>query len=120
MAIISSKTGKTHYSFTSFSTPYFFGQKMSTAEIAPGRTSYAVCAGVTRPSADDKMVVRCAIGEWPIDEGRRVAVKRILNISDCRMGVADGAILAEAPGDKKVVVIDIDNDYDDWASIPWG
>lgn len=47
-------------------------------------------------------------------------MKTILNIADCRIGVWEGAILAEAPADQSVVVIDIENPDDDWAFIPWG
>jgi len=51
-------------------------------------------------------------------------VKRILNISDCRIwvddGVDDGVLLAEAPGDGQVLVIDVNGEGDDWVSIPWG
>ena len=84
------------------------------------RNSYAVRAGVKRPSAEDVHIVRRAIVNWPVDESVRLQVKRILNVSDCRLGVDDGVVLVEAPGDGHVVVIDIENEGDDWVSIPWG
>lgn len=95
------------------------GKKMPVDTGPTGRTSYAVCAEAARPTTAERLLVRSAIAGWPIKEDRRLIVKRILNIADCRMGVADGVILAEAPGDGHVVVLDIDNEQDDWASIPW-
>ena len=94
---------------------------VETDATAPtGRTSYAVCAGVKRPSAEEARVVRQAIADWPVGSDVRRRVKRILNISDCRVGVDDGVLLAEAPGDGQVLVIDVDGEGDDWVSIPWG
>ena len=84
-----------------------------------GRSSYAVCARVTRPTVSEAVLVRNFVRNWPTDENR-MQVKNILSIADCRVSVADGLVLAEAPGDGQVVVIDIDNPGDDWVSIPWG
>lgn len=84
-------------------------------------SSYAVCLSVTRPtSEEDAETVRRLISDWPVSEEERVKVKSILNIADCRIGVSDDAILAEAPGDASVVVIDINNPEDGWVYIPWG
>ena len=97
---------------------------MTEATAPTGRNSYEVCAGVNRPSAEEARVVRQAIADWPVDEDDRHRVKRILNISDCRIwvddGVDDGVLLAEAPGDGQVLVIDVNGEGDDWVSIPWG
>ena len=82
------------------------------------RTSYAICASVVRPlSEEDTQVVRQAIAEWPVGEDVRRKVKLILKISDCRMAVADGVILAEARSDGQLLAIDIENEGDDWVSI---
>ena len=91
---------------------------MTTA--ATGRNAYAICAGVVRPSAENAQIVRQAILNWPVGEDVRLKVKHILNISDCRIAVSDGVILAEALSDGQVLVIDIENKGDDWVSIPWG
>tara|TARA_B110000046_G_scaffold182026_2_gene215232 strand:+ start:92 stop:361 length:270 start_codon:yes stop_codon:yes gene_type:complete len=81
------------------------------------RTAKMVCADAVRPNMQDTAAVRDAVANWPIDADARKVVKRILNINDCRMGVSDGCILAEAPGDCLVVAIDVDDMTGDWACI---
>lgn len=85
------------------------------------RSGYAVCAEMTRPiNKEEEQAVRDLVSQWPVAEEARLKVKAILSVADCRIGVADGALLVEAPADKTVIVVDIDNPNDDWASIPWG
>ena len=82
------------------------------------RVSHSVCIGATRPpTGDDTDLVRRLVREWPVDAQRRAEVKRILNVRDCRLGVADGVVLVEAPGDCVVVALDIDRPGDDWAVV---
>lgn len=90
-------------------------------EHRPKRSAYVVCANATRPADNaSAATVRSVILKWPVDEDHRSAAKRILNIADCRIGVCDGVLMAEAPKDAGVIVFDIDNPRDDWASVMWG
>ena len=91
--------------------------------MSSGRTASAVCDEATRPtSAEDVEAVRNAIKYWPIYTAEKETVKRILNITDCRMGVdvTDGVILAESLNDGIMIIFDIEKDDNDWVRIPWG
>lgn len=86
-----------------------------------GRNVYDVCAGCTRPIGEKFTFINSCLHNWntvgvTVDE--RIHMKHILNVSDCRLGIHEGLILVESP-QGGLVVIDIHNNNDDWASVPW-
>ena len=85
------------------------------------RSATAVCEGARRPTTlEEASFVRRLIQGWPVTPEERAAVKRILNIADCRIGVSADQLLAESPSDSTLIVLDIDKPGDDWVSVPFG
>ena len=54
--------------------------------------------------------------------GRDIGAQRKFHSknSDSKIMVKDDMILVQPPDLQGIIVIDIENEYDDWASIPWG
>lgn len=91
---------------------------MATAR-APSRTASQVRKTTTRPTnPEDKNIVQSVIDDWPVSPSRRRTVKRILNVDDCRLGIGeDGELLVEAPGDCRVVCIDVSVEGPRWCRV---
>lgn len=84
----------------------------------PSRTALQVQMATTRPTnVYDRGVVQSAIDDWPVSPAHRRTVKRILNVHDCRLGVGEGGLLVEAPGDCRVVCIDISVEGGKWSRL---
>ena len=87
-----------------------------------GRSVNAVCVECTRPATnEDFEFINTCVNNWEeygvgIDDKKRM--KSILNVSDCRLGVHNNVVLVEAP-QGGIVVIDINNNGEDWVSMPW-
>jgi hypothetical protein len=78
------------------------------------------CNDARRPATlEQAKSVRRLTLKWPVPPDERATIKRILNMADCRIGVADVHLWAESRLDSTLILVNIEKTGDDWVSVPY-